>query len=91
MIIMFIQKTLRPFLKYGVQLSQDYIANTWRQFTFYHKAPRNCWYSFGQPPKNERLSRPWSHSVFFNLRALDSVSYSPGITLGMKMKIKSVP
>ena len=74
------KKTSRPFLKDGVQLSQNYIANTWRQFTFYRKVPGSCWYSFGQSPKNEKLSRPWSYSVFFNLRPLDSVPQPPGIT-----------
>ena len=57
MIITIIQKkTLPPLYKNGVQLSQDYIANTRRQFTFNHKVPRSFWYSFGRPPKNERLS-----------------------------------
>ena len=36
MIITIIQKKKKPFLyKDGVQLSQDYIANTRRQFIFY--------------------------------------------------------
>ena len=73
------KKTLRPFFKDGVRLSQDYIANTRRKFTFYHKVPRSYWYSFGRPPKNKKLSRPWSHPVFFNLRPLDSVPQPLGI------------
>ena len=30
--------------------------------------PRNSWYSFDQPWKDERLSRPWSHLVAFFLK-----------------------
>ena len=37
-----------------------------RQFTFYHSVPRNSWYSFYQPRKDERLSQPWSHPVVLN-------------------------
>ena len=32
------------------------IATSRRQFTFYHSVPRNSWYSFYQPQKDERLS-----------------------------------
>ena len=42
-----------------------------RQCTFYHKVPRNSWYSFYQPRKDERLSRPWSHPVVLNMGTLD--------------------
>ena len=42
-----------------------------RQFTFYHSAPRNSWYSFCRPRKDERLSRPWSHPVVLNTGTLD--------------------
>ena len=41
------------------------------QFTFYHSAPRNSWYSFYRPPKDERLSRLWSHPVVLNTEPLD--------------------
>ena len=34
-----------------------------RQFTFYHYVPRNTWYSFYRPRRDETLSRPWSHPV----------------------------
>ena len=40
---------------------------TWRrQFSFYHSVPRNSWYSFYRPRKDERLSRSWSHPVVLN-------------------------
>ena len=42
-----------------------------RQFTFYHPAPRNSWYSFDQSQKDERLSLPWSHPVVLNIGPLD--------------------
>ena len=38
-------------------------ATSRRQFTFYHSVPRNSWYSFYRPRKDERLSQPWSHPV----------------------------
>ena len=34
-----------------------------RKFTFYHQVSRNFWYSFDQPWKDERLSRPLSQLV----------------------------
>ena len=49
-------------------------ATSSRQFTFYHKAPRYSWYSFYRPWKDERLSRPWSHTVVLNARPLDRKS-----------------
>ena len=48
-----------------VQLPQGYTATLRRQFTFYHSVPRNSWYSFYRPRKDERLSRPWSHKTGF--------------------------
>ena len=42
-----------------------------RQFTFYHSVPRNSWYSFYWPRKDERLSRPCSHPVVLNMGPLD--------------------
>ena len=50
-----------------VQLSQECRATTRRQFTFYHKVLLSSWYPFDQPQKDERLSRPWSHPVLWNL------------------------
>ena len=35
-------------------------ATSRRQFTFYHSVPRNSWYSFYRPRKDEGLSRPLS-------------------------------
>ena len=46
-------------------------ATSRRQFTFYHSVPRNSWYSFYRPWKDERLSRPWSHPVALNTGPLD--------------------
>ena len=46
-------------------------ATSRRQFTFYHSVPRNSWYSFYRPRKNERLSRSWSH------KSLLSFDFSP--------------
>ena len=46
-------------------------ATSRRQFTFYHSVPRNSWYSFYRPRKDERLSRPWSHPVVLNTGLLD--------------------
>ena len=46
-------------------------ATSRRQFTFYHSVPRNSWYSFYRPQKDERLSRPWSHPVVLNTGLLD--------------------
>ena len=40
-------------------------------FTFYHQVPRNSWYSFYRPQKDERLSRPRSHTVVLNTGPLD--------------------
>ena len=42
-----------------------------RHFTFYHSVPRNSWYSFYRPQKDERLSQPWSHPVVLNTGLLD--------------------
>ena len=41
-------------------------ATSRRQFAFYHSVPRNSWYSFYRPQKDERLSWPWSHPVVLN-------------------------
>ena len=38
-------------------------ATSRRQFTFYHSVPRNSWYSFHRPQKDERLSRPCSQEL----------------------------
>ena len=46
-------------------------ATSRRQFSFYHIVPRYSWYSFYQPQKEERLSRPWSHPVVLNTGPLD--------------------
>ena len=41
-------------------------ATSRRQFTFYHKVPRNSWYSFYRTQKDEGLSQPWSHTLVLN-------------------------
>ena len=46
-------------------------ATSRRQFTFYHSVPRNSWYSFYQPRKDERLSQPRRHSVVLITGPLD--------------------
>ena len=46
-------------------------ATSRRQVTFYHSVPRNSWYSFYRPRKDERLSRPCSHPVVLNMGLLD--------------------
>ena len=33
--------------------------------------PRNFWFSFYPPQNDERLSRPWNHSVVLNMGPLD--------------------
>ena len=55
----------------GVNLPQGYRASTRRQFTFYHKVPRNSWYSFDRPRMDERLSRPWSDPMVLITGPLD--------------------
>ena len=54
-----------PFLWMGFNCLKA-TATSRRQFTFYHLVPRNSWYSFYQPQKDERLRRPWSHPVVLN-------------------------
>ena len=41
------------------------LATSRRQFTFYHSVSWNSWYSFYQPRKDQRLSRPWSQPVVY--------------------------
>ena len=48
-------QVLGAVLKKWVELSQGYRAATRRQFTFYHQVPRNSWYSFDQPWKDDRV------------------------------------
>ena len=55
-------KLYGPFLWMGFNCLKA-TATSRRQFTFYHSVPRNSWYSFYQPRKDERLNRPWSHPV----------------------------
>ena len=53
---------MAPFID-SVQLPKVYRATTRKQFTFYHSVLKNFWYTFDQPRKDERLTRPWSHTV----------------------------
>ena len=39
----------------GVQLPQGQRATMKRQFTLYYLVPRNLWYSFDRPQKDERF------------------------------------
>ena len=54
-----------------VQLSQGYRAKKSRQLTCHHYVPRNTWYSFHQPRKDERLSQPRRNSVVLKPGLLD--------------------
>ena len=54
----------------GVQLPQGY-SHFEEVVYFYHSVPRNSWYSFYRPRKNERLSRPWSHPLVLDTGHLD--------------------
>ena len=59
-----------PFLWMGFNFLKA-TATSRRQFTFYHKVPRNLWYSFYQLQKDGRLSRLCSHPVVLNMGPLD--------------------
>ena len=37
----------------------------------YHQVPRNSWYSFYRPRKDERLNRPWNHRVVLDRESLE--------------------
>ena len=50
------------------QLSLGYRATMRRKFAFYLLVPRYYWYLFERPRKDERLSQPWNHPVFFLTR-----------------------
>ena len=60
------KKHFIPLFMDRVQLPKVYRVTTRKQFTFYHSIPKNSWYLFHQPRKDERLTRPWSHTVVFN-------------------------
>ena len=64
------KKLYGPFLWMGFNCLKA-TATLRRQFTFYHPVPRNSWYSFYQPHKDERLTWPWSHSVVLSMGPLD--------------------
>ena len=61
---------MAPFLWMGFNCLKA-TATSRRQFTFYHSVPRNSWYSFYRPRKDERLSQLWSHPVVLNTGPLD--------------------
>ena len=68
------KKTLKlygPFLLWMGFNCLKATATSRRQFIFYHSVPRNSWYSFYRPRKDERLSRPWSHPVVLITGPLD--------------------
>ena len=60
------KKTLWPLFMDGSQLSQGYRATKRRQLTCHQSVTKSTWYPFCQPRKDERLSRPWRHSVDLN-------------------------
>ena len=63
---------MAPFFMDRVQLPEIYNhfqeAVYFLPFSPYHS---NSWYSFHQPQKDERLSRPCSHPVVLNMGPLD--------------------
>ena len=59
------KKLYGPFLWMGFNCLKAK-ATLRRQITFYHSVPRNSWYAFYRPRKDEWLSRPWSHLVVLN-------------------------
>ena len=63
------KKLCGPFLWMGFNCLKAR-ATSKRQFNFYHLVPRNSWYSFYQPRKDESLNWPWSHPVVLNTRTL---------------------
>ena len=58
-----LKKTLWPlFLWMGLNCLKATATSSW-QFIFHHSVPRNSWYSFYRPWKDERLSWAWSHQL----------------------------
>ena len=78
---------------YSWVLLRSFNVHTWNQpVGGESKVPRNSWYSFYRPRKDERLSRPWSHSVVLNTIPLDveygaltSRSFAPQWRLHLNM------
>ena len=64
------KKMYGPFLWIGFNCLKAR-ATSRRQFTFYHKVPRNPWYSFYRSWKDQRLYQPWSYPVVLNMGPLD--------------------
>ena len=61
---------LAPF--YGwVQLLEDQSHFEEAVYFITLKVPKNSWYSFYQPRKDKRLSRPWSHPMVLTMRLQD--------------------
>ena len=54
----------------GVQLPQGY-KHFEEAVYFLPQVPRNSWYSFHRPRKDERLIRPWSDPAVLNTGPLD--------------------
>ena len=83
-------KTLWPLLWMGFNCLKATVTLR-RQFTFYHSVPRHSWYSFYWPPKDERLSQPWSYSMVLNTGLLDwessALTTSPHIILTLAMEV----
>ena len=70
MLILPFFKLYCPFLWMGFNCIKAR-ATLRRQFTFYHEVPRNFWYSFYWPQKDERLSWPWTHPVVLKMGPMD--------------------
>ena len=54
----------------GVQLPQGY-SHFEEAVYFFPIVPRNSWYSFYRPRRDEWLSRPWSYPAVLNMGPLD--------------------
>ena len=63
------KKLYGPFYGWGSRLKGK--ATSRRQFTFFFYVPRNSYYSFYRPWKDERLSQSWSHPMVLNTGPLD--------------------
>ena len=66
-----LKTNLWPLFMDRVQLSQGYKVILRRYFTFDHYFPRNLWYWFDWPLKDERQSWPWNHPALLNLGPLN--------------------
>ena len=69
-VFLIFKKTLWPLFMDGVQLSRGY-SHFEEAVYFLPFSSQKLLYSFYQPRKDDRLSRPWSHPVVLNTGSLD--------------------